>query len=329
MNMGSIVQKDLHRASYFIGIDSDGCVFDTMETKHRQAFIPALCEVYELDHLAPLVEEVWTGINLYSGKRGLNRFPALVQTIEDLKIHPVLRRFPGVLAAILPDTGPLKEWIANTSTLSNESLEREIARRTQLMTLIDHGRSEIAETLEELERCLLWSKRVNELAVPVIEKVEMFRGASNFLKMLRPNGSSKVDLSTAMVVISQSSHDLLSKQWDQHQVSQYVDAIHGQEDGSKINVLKRYVREGGFTGQMLIIGDAPGDLEAAQAMGASFFPVLPGHESESWERLAYEAWPIFAAGGYTNEYQNRLISNFFQCLTDARKLETAVLRRVS
>ena len=30
----------LHGKKYFIGIDSDGCVFDTMEIEHKECFCP-------------------------------------------------------------------------------------------------------------------------------------------------------------------------------------------------------------------------------------------------------------------------------------------------
>ena len=38
-----------------------------------------------------------------------------------------------------------------------------------------------------------------------------------------------------------------------------------------------------------MIGDAPGDMKAARANGALFFPINPGHEDESWERFYDEA----------------------------------------
>ena len=44
----SSIQTDLASARFFLGIDSDGCVFDTMESKHRNAFVPALIQTYEL-----------------------------------------------------------------------------------------------------------------------------------------------------------------------------------------------------------------------------------------------------------------------------------------
>lgn len=34
--------------SYFVGIDSDGCVFDTMEIKHKECFIPNIIKHWGL-----------------------------------------------------------------------------------------------------------------------------------------------------------------------------------------------------------------------------------------------------------------------------------------
>ena len=32
---------------YFVGIDSDGCAFDTMEVKHKECFIPNIIKVLQ------------------------------------------------------------------------------------------------------------------------------------------------------------------------------------------------------------------------------------------------------------------------------------------
>ena len=34
--------------AFFVGIDSDGCVFDTMELKHKECFIPNTIKFYSL-----------------------------------------------------------------------------------------------------------------------------------------------------------------------------------------------------------------------------------------------------------------------------------------
>ena len=33
---------------FFVGIDSDGCAFDTMEVKHKECFIPNIIKFYDL-----------------------------------------------------------------------------------------------------------------------------------------------------------------------------------------------------------------------------------------------------------------------------------------
>ena len=51
---------------FFIGIDSDGCVFDTMEVKHKECFIPNIIKHYGLAAISKYVREAAELINLYS-----------------------------------------------------------------------------------------------------------------------------------------------------------------------------------------------------------------------------------------------------------------------
>ncbi len=48
--------------------------------------------------------------------------------------------------------------------------------------------------------------------------------------------------------------------------------------------------------KILMIGDANGDLKAAKSNGVLFFPVNPGKEEASWERLYREGLDKFFAG---------------------------------
>jgi hypothetical protein len=41
--------RDFHRTrDFFVGIDSDGCAFDTMEVKHKECFIPNIINFFDL-----------------------------------------------------------------------------------------------------------------------------------------------------------------------------------------------------------------------------------------------------------------------------------------
>src|SRR6267378_4520185 len=73
---------------FFIGIDSDGCVFDTMEIKHKECFCPAFIKHFALQAASKYAREVWEFVNLYSKTRGANRFPALVRALNLLRQRP-------------------------------------------------------------------------------------------------------------------------------------------------------------------------------------------------------------------------------------------------
>ncbi len=60
----------------------------------------------------------------------------------------------------------------------------------------------------------------------------------------------------------------------------------------------------------LMVGDAPGDLKAAQANRLLFYPIDPGAEDESWQRFFEEALPRFFAGNYAGEYMDAQVARF-------------------
>jgi len=61
---------------------------------------------------------------------------------------------------------------------------------------------------------------------------------------------------------------------------------------------------------VMLIGDAPGDLRAAQAVNGYFFPIMPGKEEESWRQLADEGLARFLDGTFGGAYQQKLIAEF-------------------
>ena len=58
-------------------VDSDGCVIDSMEIKHRRCFGPCLVEVWHLERWEEPILKRWNQINLYENTRGINRFLGL------------------------------------------------------------------------------------------------------------------------------------------------------------------------------------------------------------------------------------------------------------
>src|SRR3954447_26298587 len=66
---------------FLVGIDSDGCAFDTMELKHEECFIPAFVHHYHLQGVSKYAREAAEFVNLYSKSRGCNRFHALIEQL--------------------------------------------------------------------------------------------------------------------------------------------------------------------------------------------------------------------------------------------------------
>jgi len=69
---------------FFIGIDSDGTVFDSMEIKHKRVFQPLAVEIWGLAPVEKEFHAIAESINLYSSLRGINRFEGLALAFERL-----------------------------------------------------------------------------------------------------------------------------------------------------------------------------------------------------------------------------------------------------
>jgi phosphoglycolate phosphatase-like HAD superfamily hydrolase len=269
------------RAGFFIGIDSDGCVFDTMEIKHKECFAPMFIKHFRLQPASKYARQAWEFVNLYSKSRGCNRFHALALSLG------LLRRRPEVLArhADIFDTQALEQWTARESKLSESSLAAEIkAGRKELVPLLD------------------WSKAVNASIADIVHGVPPFPLVRECLEKITPLAD--------VMVISQTPGEALRREWAEHGIAKHVRLIAGQEMGSKGEHLKlaaagKYPRE-----NILMIGDAPGDYKAAKSNHALFFPIVPNAEESSWKELFEHGLERFFAGKFAGEYENRVFAEF-------------------
>src|ERR1035437_1688679 len=79
-------QKELKNlkpeSEFFIGIDSDGCVFDSMEVKQKEFFIPIALKYFGLYGISKILRETWEFVNLYSINRGGNRFTSIIKVFD-------------------------------------------------------------------------------------------------------------------------------------------------------------------------------------------------------------------------------------------------------
>ena len=119
-----------------------------------------------------------------------------------------------------------------------------------------------------------------------------------------------------MIVVSATPCEALRREWQEHDIAGYVKVIAGQEMGKKAEHLA-LATEGKYgPGRILMVGDAPGDMKAARANNALFYPVNPGHEEVSWQQFHDEALDRFFNGEYAGEYEAKLIEEFHTLLPD-------------
>src|SRR5688572_25843995 len=100
---------------FFVGIDSDGCVFDSMEIKHKECFTPMFVKHFSLQAVSKYARETWDFVNLYSKTRGANRFPALSRALGLLRARPQVL----ALGVHVQDSKALDEWIGRETKLGN------------------------------------------------------------------------------------------------------------------------------------------------------------------------------------------------------------------
>jgi len=274
------------KQEFLVGIDSDGCVFDTMELKHKECFIPNIINYYELQGVSKYAREAAEFVNLYSKSRGINRFPALVEALEWLQKRPeVIERGAKIT---IPES--LKKWIAEETKLGNPALEAKVAESND----------------PDLAHCLKWSKAVNETVAGMVRGVAPFPSVRKCLEKL----SGKAD----MLVVSATPNDALNDEWEEHDLRQYVTEICGQEAGNKKETLTNASKY--KPNQTLMIGDAPGDYKAAKANDCLFYPINPGDEENSWKRFHDEGIDKFLKLEFAGDYQQMLLDEFDRYLPE-------------
>jgi len=265
----------------FVGIDSDGCVFDTMEIKQKDFFHPHIIRHWGLETIEPQVRAAAEFVYLYSTYRGLNRFLGLCKTLELLQDWPDARD-----QAALPDPTDLRMYCDSGLPLSNATIQAE-AERTGSQLLA--------------EACA-WSIELNEDIDRNMPDPPPFPSVEKALQRIQQNSDA--------IVISQTQAIALLKDWYRDDLARYVSVIAGPELGSKIDHFTMAAVNRYPASAILMIGDAPGDMATAQAIGCNFYPINPGHEVESWERFMDEAYDRFLADGFCDDYQQQLNREF-------------------
>lgn len=273
---------------FFVGIDSDGCIFDSMEIKHKECFIPNIIKHWKLQCVSKYARQAAEFVNLYSKDRGINRWPALIKVFDLLRERPEVQ----TRGAKIPEAKPIRDFIASGAPLDNKNLQ----------ALIDKTGDAV------LKQAMAWSNAVNASIADLVENVPPFPCVRESLARLQ----AKADL----LVVSQTPTEALVREWQEHAIDKYVRLICGQEMGTKTEHIATATKGHYIPDKILMIGDAPGDLKAARANKARFYPINPGNEEASWQRFHDEAIDKFLNGQYTDQYEKSLIDEFLTYLPE-------------
>jgi phosphoglycolate phosphatase-like HAD superfamily hydrolase len=265
-----------------------------MGIKQRECFCPWMIGHFGLQPVAQAARECKDFADLFSNTRGANRHKTIKRILAELlPSHPMVKernfkvpQFPHYFA-----------WVDDPqSVLSDDGLKQAI------------GKASDPAAKRELELVLAWSQRVNWAIKEIIKQMPPFPYVRESLGKIGPLAD--------VIVVSATPGEALIREWQEHDIAKYVNVIAGQEMGTKAQHLE-YAAKGRYQdNHILMIGDALGDLKAARANNALFYPVNPGSEVKSWKRFHDEAFDRFMKGGYAGKYEEKLIAEFEKCLPE-------------
>lgn len=277
MSDGFVKSKDL-----LVCVDSDGCAMDTMDIKHFRCFGPLMVEEWGLAEWREPILARWNDINLYTMTRGVNRFRGLAMALSE-----IAKRYCPI-----DDLDDLVEWAENARELSNSALERAIADKPESRSL---------------GKALAWSTAVNRAVKQLPEEeVHPFPLAREALAFAHERAD--------VAIVSSANLDAVMEEWSKHGLLPHTDVVMAQNAGSKADCIAALLKQGYDPARVVMCGDAPGDLAAAEKNGVYFYPILVRREGESWQEFINVALDKLADGTYGGEYSQAKIAAFLENL---------------
>lgn len=271
----------IKKKDFLICVDSDGCAMDTMDIKHIRCFGPCMVTEWGLEQWKDEILARWNEINLYTMTRGINRFKGLAMALGEIQEK----------YCEIEDLKSLEQWAKTSSELSNDALKRAIAESDSVC----------------LKKALSWSIAVNESITQLKQDEKRpFEGVRKALE----RAHSYADVA----IVSSANLGAVLDEWELYGLLEHTDIVLAQDSGSKAYCIGELLKKGYANNQVLMCGDAPGDLDAARKNDVLYYPILVKHESESWETFLSEGLQHLLDGKYAGEYQQKKIDEFLKNL---------------
>lgn len=280
--MSNILDNFNKQKDFLICIDSDGCAIDTMDIKHIKCFGPCMVTEWNLEEWKEPILERWNEVNLYTLTRGINRFKGLAVAL--IEINEKYITIEGLDEFV--------RWTEETKELSNESLEVEIEKTNNIC----------------LKKALEWSKSVNK-SIDLLSDDEKcpFEGVKEAIILAKKVAD--------IAIVSSANEKAVLDEWNKHGLLENVDIVLTQNIGSKSYCINKLIAKGYSRNNVLMVGDALGDLKAAEENEALYYPIMVRKEKESWSRFSKEDLERFTSNSYYGEYQEKVIAEFKENLS--------------
>ena len=266
---------------FLVCIDSDGCVFDTMEIKHKECFCPSYINYFGLQAVSKYARDAWDFVNLYSSTRGMNRFLVLLRSLELLS----RRKEVAERGFVTPQLPELQAYVAAGKPLNNSGLEQYLKENPQS---------------EEIRNILAWSYDVNKRIGEMVHSVPPFPYVRECLKEIREFAD--------IVIVSATQTLALEREWAEHDLLGLVTSVTGQEAGTKAEIIAG-LKDKYPADHIIMVGDAPGDRDAAKANGVLYYPICPDREAASWASFG-KCMKAFLGGSYAGAEEAKNIAYF-------------------
>ena len=280
----SIFDTFERKHDYLVCVDSDGCVMDTMNCKHFHCFGPCMVTEWGLEEWKEEILDRWNVINLFSMTRGINRFKGLAMALKE--IDGKYAKITGVDALV--------HWADTAPALSNDGVAKAAAEATD------------PDAKLVFEKALSWSKAVNAAIVELPEELKV------------PYAGAKEGLAAAhsfadVAMVSSANRDAVEEEWGKFGLLEHTDIVLAQDVGSKAACIAAMLKFGYDLDKVVMVGDAPGDCDAAEKNNVYYYPILVNHEKESWDEAIAVGFGKLQSGEYA-EYGVEMKKKFLENL---------------
>jgi phosphoglycolate phosphatase-like HAD superfamily hydrolase len=215
--------------------------------------------------------ERWNVINLFSMTRGINRFKGLAIALGE--IHEKYTPIAGIKA--------LQHWADTAPALSNDAVTMAAVNAAN------------ADEKLIFQKALSWSKAVNAAIVELDEALKIpYDGAKD--------GLAAAHEFADVAMVSSANRDAVEEEWGKFGLLDYTDIVLAQDIGSKVACIREMLKFGYDPRKVVMIGDAPGDCDAAEKNGVHYYPILVNHEKESWDEAIAVAFAKLRSGDYAD-----------------------------